>query len=645
LLYSDQEILVSDVTKLPEPNVPAGIPGVVYINGEKIHYYQRYDAVKLSTAVAWTANTEIAKNSLIVINSNTFLTLGNVYANSESYINSANIQLVKNNSLRQLRRGVDGTGISANVSSGNLVSDGSVIQTIPEAQITSAQTITGNLHVTSNATYRAVLSSPITASIGDYITQFAGNTGNARIVGGNVKGYRLFLSGNTSQLEGNVITQFGTSNATATIVETVNNSTTLIVTPNSKFISSLVDPVYVNNKLTGLYITRVEKDIIEDDVVAVDIVSPGLWATANLDYTLTLSNAISAAKNDIITQFYDPDTYLVEFSSPITSNVGDYITQFQGNTYRLQLDKTISANIGDYITQFVGNVSNLQVIDANVVSNFVNVQFVTGNVENLKFATNIGTRVNIANLYSFGGSVFSNTSANIVSIYQKAFSPSVVNVGNANLRVTRSSFNSNVIPVQFITGDVNVIKTAANVGTRANIANLQANTFNFTTANIVSITIAPNVKTVFRVRSNVSSSFTVPVEFISGNTATLKLATNVATRIIDSTNFITNANVVSISLDGFGSNTFGNADTRISVASKTIGVVSTTANILTLQPIGDITFTNNLQYPRSLLSNGNVVLNGVTTLKSNIWEQFGVTLQNSTTAAAQFIREQTSYIP
>jgi hypothetical protein len=46
-----------------------------------------------------------------------------------------------------------------------------------------------------------------------------------------------------------------------------------------------------------------------------------------------------------------------------------------------------------------------------------------------------------------------------------------------------------------------------------------------------------------------------------------------------------------------------------------------------------------------LLSNGNVVLNGVTTLKSNIWEQFGVTLQNSTTAAAQFIREQTSYIP
>jgi hypothetical protein len=102
---------------------------------------------------------------------------------------------------------------------------------------------------------------------------------------------------------------------------------------------------------------------------------------------------------------------------------------------------------------------------------------------------------------------------------------------------------------------------------------------------------------------------------------------------------------VSISLDGFGSNTFGNADTRISVASKTIGVVSTTANILTLQPIGDITFTNNLQYPRSLLSNGNVVLNGVTTLKSNIWEQFGVTLQNSTTAAAQFIREQTSYIP
>lgn len=645
LLYTDQEILVSDVTKLPEPNVPAGIPGVIYINGEKIHYYQKYDSVKLGTAIPWTANTIIAKNSLIVINSNTFLTLGNVFANSVPYINTSNIQLIKNNSLRQLRRGVDGTGISANVVSGNLVSDSSLIQLIPDAQITGTQTITGNLHVTSNASYRAVLTAPITASIGDYITQFTGNAGNARIIGGNVKGYRLFLSGTTSQLEGNVITQFGTSNATATIVETVNNSTTLIVTPNSRFISSLVDPVYINNKLTSLYITKVEKDIIEDDVVVVDIVSPGLWATANLDYTLTLSNVITAAKNDIITQFYDPNTYLVEFSSPITSNVGDYITQFQGNTFRLQLDKTISANIGDYITQFVGNLSNLQVIDANVVSNFVNVQFVTGNVENLKFATNIGTRVNIANLYSFGGSVFSTTSANIVSIYQKGFSPNVTNVGNANLRVTRSSFNSNVIPVQFVTGDVNVIRTAANVGTRANIANLRANTFNFTTANIVSITIAPNVQTVLRVRSSVNSSLTLPVEFISGNIATLKFATNVATRLIDSTNFVTNANVVSISLDGFGSNTFGSTSTRISIASKTTGVIATTANILTLQPIGQITFTNNVQYPRSLLSNGNVVLNGVTTLKSNIWEQFGVTLQNSTTTAAQFIREQTSYIP
>ncbi len=201
------------------------------------------------------------------------------------------------------------------------------------------------------------------------------------------------------------------------------------------------------------------------------------------------------------------------------------------------------------------------------------------------------------------------------------------------------------VPVRFITGDTTVFKTAANVGTRVNIANIKANTFNFTTANIVGITVAPNVQTIFRVRSNVNSSLSVPVEFITGNSITLKFGTNVATRLIDSNNFITNANVVSISLEGFGSNVLGNTQTRIGVVSNALGVVTTTANILTLQPIGSLTFTNNIEYPRTLLSNGNVVLSGVSTLRSNIWEQFGVTLENSTTTAAQFIREQTSYIP
>ena len=115
LLLTDDEILVADVTKLPTPSPELGIPGIVFINGERIVYYQKYDFAKMSTATAWTANTNIPVNTLIALDSNVYLTTGNVYANANVYVNSANIQLIKLNSLRQIRRGVDGTG-AANVS-------------------------------------------------------------------------------------------------------------------------------------------------------------------------------------------------------------------------------------------------------------------------------------------------------------------------------------------------------------------------------------------------------------------------------------------------------------------------------------------------------------------------------------------------
>ena len=135
----------------------------------------------MSTATAWTANTQIPVDTLIALDSNVYLTQGNVYANANVYVNSANIQLIKLNSLRQLRRGVDGTGVANIVLAGNLVSDSSQDQLIPNAQIYSSAIITGNVKVTSNVTHKLILSSNLTANIGDYITQFA-STGNARIL-------------------------------------------------------------------------------------------------------------------------------------------------------------------------------------------------------------------------------------------------------------------------------------------------------------------------------------------------------------------------------------------------------------------------------------------------------------------------------
>ena len=79
LNLTDSNVQVTDASILPEPNPEMGIPGVVFINGEKITYYSR--------------DTE-------------------------------------NNVIGQLRRGVDGTGAATVHASGSLVVDSSIQQSI-----------------------------------------------------------------------------------------------------------------------------------------------------------------------------------------------------------------------------------------------------------------------------------------------------------------------------------------------------------------------------------------------------------------------------------------------------------------------------------------------------------------------------------
>jgi hypothetical protein len=223
----DDEILVTNANVLPTPNPTLGKPGEIFVNGEKIQYYQKYDFAKLSTALPWTANTNIPVNTLISVNSNVYLTKGNVYANANAYINSANIQLIKLNSLRQLRRGVDGTGPANIILQGNTVSDSTIIQLIPNAQIFGPATVSGNVKVTSNVTYKITLSANITANVGDYITQFVGNTANVRVLGKVTSGNVIavdsiagtFLTGSNIGTRVNVVSiTGGVSSTTANVV-------------------------------------------------------------------------------------------------------------------------------------------------------------------------------------------------------------------------------------------------------------------------------------------------------------------------------------------------------------------------------------------------------------------------------------------
>ena len=177
---TDIDIFVADASALPDPGAVVGIPGEVFINGELIHYYQKYDATKILSADPWTPNTVFATDHLIAHSGNTYLVLANVYANASAYINSSNVRQVFVNTLSQLRRGVDGTGI-ANVHLTNTkVVDSSLVQALPNTA-PRFTTLSGSFNVAANVTWRIQLGDTITANVGSFITQNS-NTANVRVL-------------------------------------------------------------------------------------------------------------------------------------------------------------------------------------------------------------------------------------------------------------------------------------------------------------------------------------------------------------------------------------------------------------------------------------------------------------------------------
>ena len=139
----DSNISIANASLLPEPNPTLAIPGVVFIDGEKITYYTR-DTV--------------------------------------------------NNVLGQIRRGVDGTGTPAIHLANTRVVDSSVQQAVLGANVSNVTISTSTTYnTTANVSYNLQLTgySYISANIGDYITQTA--TGNSTVVAnlrvlGNVTG-------------------------------------------------------------------------------------------------------------------------------------------------------------------------------------------------------------------------------------------------------------------------------------------------------------------------------------------------------------------------------------------------------------------------------------------------------------------------
>jgi len=226
LAINDNNIFVSDASKLPAGNPITATPGIVSINGEVIHYYQRYTLNDILTATPWAANTVYASGTIANLNGNTYLVTGNIFANSNVYVNTANIRQIYPNTITQLRRGADGTGTPVVHASGSKIVDLSVQQSIPGSSVYYSDYVLFDKNVAANVTWRLSLSNNITANIGDYITQFIGNTGNARVLGnvtsGNIVAVEL-VTGNLKLASNigtrvNLVTNLGYSTTSANVL-------------------------------------------------------------------------------------------------------------------------------------------------------------------------------------------------------------------------------------------------------------------------------------------------------------------------------------------------------------------------------------------------------------------------------------------
>jgi len=134
LSITDSFINVADSSVLPNPGFVLSeggtwivIPGIIFINGEKIHYYKNYGFTD-----QWTANLVVDAGTEIAYNGNVYVTQGNVYDAGGTFANiSGNVTMLTTiNSLGRIRRAVDGTGAPAVHTVNSMIVDSSKAQEI-----------------------------------------------------------------------------------------------------------------------------------------------------------------------------------------------------------------------------------------------------------------------------------------------------------------------------------------------------------------------------------------------------------------------------------------------------------------------------------------------------------------------------------
>jgi hypothetical protein len=440
LAITDTEILVVDAAKLSTPDTLAGIPGVIFIDGERITY--------------WT------------------------------------IDLVTN-TLGQIRRGTQGTGMPIVHPAGTLVVDASDRQLIPNAAPSTSIGVGSDVAlILSNV---ALATETTSLTIGGYIVANASIIANSNVVsittatssnvaniligqtvvGGNITAstsvlaienvyhvtdtpsYQLRLSGNVTPKVGDILTQATSgANITVSAADPVLEETIVL----NKVITANVGD-YITQATTGTNV------IVTADANSVTSVSIE-YLTGSFE-TITGNLAINGV--ELIDSTYSGNVWsnvgivphiATDRNVTIVSYIYNTANTFAYSNVVVQMDGDITAPVGSYITQ-IGSNANV-IVQANVTSD-PNVVVVLGS------------------LYSFdlaGGNILINgVDANVKPIIETANPVDYLLSG-----IYVNGQQSNVYPLfASLSGEVSI---AGNVNVSSNVELVIANVWSLVASNV-----------------------------------------------------------------------------------------------------------------------------------------------------------------
>lgn len=399
LLITDTTIFVEDASVLPSANRYLGIPGVIFINGEKITYYRNY-AQEIVTP--WTGNLVLPSDSVTSMNGDIYLTIGNVYAPNipwtSNTVFAANSFVYYSGNTYQVRGNVTGPEFADIAANTALMYSG---ENSGFASITSNVIFVGNTVNAIGQIRRAVDgTAPNSLNVIPWITEsdipvesYVSYSGNTYVTTGNVFGINtqwranvefavdeyFYFGSNVYQATGNVYAPVGVPfanvSANATLVSTGR------IDSGFMSIEGNLNLLYAgSNNVRHLAGTRVVDASIQQ------VVPNSATTTANIEVDTTVTSTSTV-------------TFKLTTIGAVTANVGDFIRQHFANT-------TVAANLR--VLETVTNASNIAVIkvSGNVTSNTGNtvsiVNRINGNVTvtkaNVRYANVLGEVNNVGNV-------------------------------------------------------------------------------------------------------------------------------------------------------------------------------------------------------------------------------------------------------